>query len=110
MVENERNYAEAERQRRYELHLENVREYIAKPIGEVATAATNLSLTPITLGIIEAPQPYAGEFQTKAPEAINDTLDLYTRPLGERGLAQVINLANRRPTPREALRALPEAA
>lgn len=59
-----------------------------------------------TIGMAETPMPNSGEFESKTPESINPA-ELY---LGEIALAPVVNLADHLPTPRDALRSLPEAA
>ncbi len=102
MVNNERNFAEAERQHKYELFVQAMRERIAEPVGKLATDATNVALVFPTLGLVVASQPYSGEFTPK-PEESTDSFETYTRALGETGLAEVINLSERRPTPREAI-------
>lgn len=74
----------------YEKYLANKRLNVAPMLG------TNVCLATITLGLTEAPTPYAGEY--------TNSFETYSQPLGETALTPLIRLDST-PTPREALRA-----
>lgn len=65
----------------YERYLANMRGEIAPMLG------TNVLLATVTLGLTEAAAPKS--------EIYNNSFETYSRPLGEKALAPVVQLHNR---------------